>query len=106
MRLASRIDPEGFAAERERLRGWITEAAAAGQTSAGINLADVEAANSLLIALLLALLRHARALGVSLELQAVPDTVLEIADFSGLTGLLPLAEAASSPLAGSPPPSR
>lgn len=106
--VAARIDPETFEAERDRLQGWMSEAAAAGQTPLALSLDGVEAGNSLLIALLLALVRHAQTLGVGLEFWSVPDAVREIADFSGLTGLLPLTEAAREPesITGPSGPSR
>lgn len=86
--LPARVDLRNFAAERAAGEAWLAEAAAGGQIRLNLDLASVTAATSLLVALLVAWLRRAQALGVTLEFSAVPATVHAIIEFSGLDGLL------------------
>lgn len=86
-RLGARFELGSFDDEQRAALTALSQA----QGALRISLADVEAASSLLLALLVELEREARRCDVALEFTEVPATVLAMVEFSGLDNLLPIS---------------
>ena len=88
--VGARIELANFRSERDAALAALTEVQAYEGGRLRIDLGGVEAASSLLLALLIGLLREAAAVAVTVEFARVPATVITMIEFSGLEGVLPL----------------
>lgn len=85
-RLSGRVDFTNAVALREDVDARLTL-----QSRVELSFADINDGNSLLVAMMMGWFRHARQLGHEVIFTDVPDLLISLIDFSGLSDVLPVA---------------